>query len=47
VDSYDADGVPQMPYEDLKSNVFYISLNFGLFKPIKDTFNPEKWDDKY
>jgi len=47
IDGYTADGEPIKPYEDLKSNVFYISLNFGLFNPFKKSYDPKTWDDKY
>jgi hypothetical protein len=35
------------PYEDLKSNVFYVSLNFGLFEPFKKYYDPRKWEEVY
>jgi hypothetical protein len=37
------DGVEVKPYEGLKSNVFYVSLNFGLFNRAKSMTNPGDW----
>jgi hypothetical protein len=47
VSGEDLAGNPIKPYENLKSNVWYISLNFGLFSPAKKTYKPKKWDEKY
>jgi len=41
------DGNEVKPYENLKSNVFYISLNFGLFSPARKHYDPRKWEEVY
>lgn len=43
----DLDGNILLPYEGLKSNIFYISLNFGLFEPARNYYNPQKWSEVY
>lgn len=47
ISGYTVLGDPIMPYESLKSNVFYFSLNFGLFSPSKKYYDPRKWDEMY
>jgi hypothetical protein len=41
------DGSQGYPYANMKANVFYFSLCFGLFEPVKKHYNPETWDEMY